>query len=226
MVFDRLTPRERGIVSAFRTCLIRAALFGLMAVLPGGAATADISHKVRFQADAQIILWGQNAQHTEENLYDRLPASQPLRFAGAAHWNPVIVTGQILSVDQGSNARHYPLRQDGLSAASFHIASNAPYGIRAEITGAPPPAHDIKDSPFQFGISRVGKSAYAPQGMPLTQPIVSLNDLRRPAIVFQSSRRTAARPGTLAEQSVQFAAHWGSTRQGDTIDITFTVFVP
>lgn len=213
-------------MSAFRTCLALAALLGLVIASPGGAAKADIVHKVRFQADAQIILWGQDTQHAEARLYDKLPAPQRMRLAVPARWAPIIVTGQLIAPHQTSGTPAYPIEQNGLSAASFYIASNAPYGIRAEITGASLPTHEMKDISFHFGVSHVGKSAYAPQSMPLTQSIVSLNDLRRPAIIFQSSRRTAARPGTLAEQSVQFAAYWGQTQQGEAIDITFTLFVP
>lgn len=226
MVFNLFIARERGIVSAFRTCLSRVTLLALVAALPGSLATADIIHKVRFKADAQIILWGQDIQQSEAQLYEQPPAPQPALLAAAAGRNPVIVTGRLIPLHQISNTPAYAIEQNGLSSASFYIASNTPYGIRAEITQPSPPLHELKNTAFQFGVSHVGKSAYQPESSPLAHEVKSLDSLIRPAIIFQSSRRTAARPGSLAEQSVRFAANWEQSRQGEAIDITFTVFVP
>ena len=76
-------------------------------------------------------------------------------------------------------------------------------------------------------------------GNPIVDPVsgeVTMQDLLVPTLVFEGTRRTAAAPGSIAEQSVRFDATYtlGGSAGYDLSDgsgdiettVTYTVFVP
>jgi hypothetical protein len=220
MVCKALTLLWGENVSGFRTHAALILGFAGLTALAAPSAHADIVHSVRFRAEAQIIVWGEEISHDAAPIAARMQLAS--HNAAPDFTAPIVQTGYLVPVRPDLKSLH----QTGQSRASFYVASNVAYGIRAEITRHASDQTALQHIPFLFRVSGAGAKAYAPKPGAVIQAAQTLADLAHPKIVFQSAQRTAQKPGTIAEQSVHFTANWGQAAHAEPTEITFTVFVP
>ncbi|MGH1422786.1 MAG: hypothetical protein ACRBEQ_13310 [Hyphomonas sp.] len=202
---------------AFRPLyLLLAALSFLAAPQPG--AEAEIAHRVHFKADAKIIVWGESKQHEI--------ATQSLRTAPKLHQTahrlhtPLVQTGHLIPAHS-----ILPLERHATRQAQFNVASNTGFAIKAELAHHTLSPSQLQKASFHFELNEVGAKASAPLTGE-TGFATSLADLIAPVIVYQSPVPTAAKPGSIAEQSLAFDARWDTPIKGGFVDIIFTVFKP
>lgn len=134
--------------------------------------------------------------------------------------------------------------------SSFYVASNVPFAIDAQaftpstftefillqITRVQMSMTESGDDGLAFGASaQLPHSGGATSGF---APSLRLWDLRFPRNIFTGNRRTAAAPGTIAEQSVRFDAEYAIAAANLTgydlslgtfdfeVEVVYTVYVP
>ena len=145
-----------------------------------------------------------------------------------------------------SDARVDAVRQ----SSSFYVASNVPFAIDAQaftpstftefilllITRVQLSVSQAGDDGLAFGTSaQLPHSGGATAGF---APSLRLWDLRTPQNVFTGNQRTAAAPGTLADQSVRFDAEYAIAAANlagydlslgtfdFTVEVTYTAYAP
>lgn len=222
----------------------RAVWYGLLIVLllMASRAEASVIHTPKFKVEGLVIVWQGDA--------DGLAASAPRAVAGKAlrHITPLsaastpVMTGQLVPVARDdADETEFPLSTLSQEKTSFHVASNTAFNIDAELIGADALSLEtLKGLAFEMlaslqggPLSGTGQKAQYPHSAGarggFNRDVRSLADLRQRNRVFTGNQRTAAHPGTIAEQSVTFtvtssilAADTRSSRPS----VVFTVFVP
>lgn len=193
-------------------------LFFAFLVMCVPVAHADITHRVAFKASPQIIVWGGDVSDVAPT-----PRLQSANFDASVPSAPLPFVPAGLLVPATDTLEAFETR--GARQASFNVASNTAFAIKAELAKPAPYQAHLEALSFDFELTHIGKAASAPtDGM--THAVETLADLTQPKIVYQSPSRTAARSGSLADQSLAFEATWDQPTMGGPIDITFTAFVP
>ena len=106
--------------------------------------------------------------------------------------NGPVMTGLLAPVDD----------VDGV--ARFKLATNVPYRILAQrADGQPLRAEDLASAGFDLALETVGHNARVSGGAARSQDLGGL-------VVYASPDRTAAAPGPVETQSLQFLASWKS----------------
>lgn len=197
-----------------------------VAALPLLEARADIVHTVHFKTEARIIVWGETQRHQtatnadtiapkmQQTAYKRHQTAHALRL-------PLVQTGHLLPIRIDAS----PLEVQTSSEARFHVASNTGFAIKAELSSPLQSLQSLQDTPFTFALSDRGSKAVAPAAGE-TGYATHLGDLITPTIIYRSPMATAARAGSIRDQSLAFHAQWGQSDRSGPIDITFTVFQP
>lgn len=190
----------------------------LVAALPLLQAQADVVQRIHFKSDAKIIVWGGDMRHDGTLIADHFSTLQ--KTTARLQHQPLVQTGLLEPV-----VALAPLDTSTSSEAHFNVASNTGFSIKAELTEHMADTSTLAHTPFHFALSALGPKASAPADGH-TQNALTLADLTRPVVLFQSQIATAARPGTIAEQSLTFQSRWGHPAHTGPVDITFTVFMP
>lgn len=218
-----------GLVIA-RNTLFLALIWILACLLVSPAARASVSNKPHFKVEGQVIVWG--TQGSSSGQIGREVKTMPFPHA------------QPLSVVPALTGTLEPLSQPDLFALdhrqrSFYVASNTAFAIDAELTGHSGMTIDeLASTQVDLSVS-LGQSAQYPHAAGprggIHPDIRTLADLAVRTRVFTGNQRTAARAGTIAQQSVQFDLILTETvrkpsKLAETTskasEIVFTVFVP
>ena len=224
-------------------------LFGLALLSTALAlwAGASISHNPTFKIDGLVIVWqGEDgsiastppqasAGHTTTLSTDFNTVSSALSPAP-------VVTGSLLPISHAAgDADTHALHAPAHGRTSFYVASNTAFNIDAELSGALAfSAETLKTLSFDMFASLDSdalpgtalKAQYPHSGGSrggINPDIKTLEDLRQRTTVFAGNQRTAAAPGTIAEQSVKFTVKYGNLKTpppANMPSVTFTVFVP
>jgi len=214
-----------------RLSVAGAGVIGLIASL--STARADIVHHVGFETQPVVIVWSdtppsQDVAASLANARDTRPA----RIAIALP--PLYGSGGLLPADAQAAVKDIsPLDQP---ERYFHIASNAPFRIDAQIVGqgglSPSWSRIIR---MDLSVRPLSPSAQTPHsgGLSAGLPVrpVTLADLEQPVTLFTGNRKTALRPGSIADQSVRFevtfsmsAGEAASPKPSDVPEIVFTIY--
>lgn len=212
-----------------------AALVGALAGLPD--AKADIVHQVFFEIQPVIVVWGTRPPDRAASLATiggRNHSEQNIRITPET----VYGNGSILAAQPGDLES---LDGNNSAAPYFHVASNAAFQIDAQLAAGQSldlgQMADLRLSlraqltsntgPY-FGRNAQWPHSGGPEaGFAATKP--ALSDLATPKTVFIGNRKTAARRGSIAAQSVRFVVGVSSTAneqlKGRLVpDIVFTVY--
>ncbi len=213
-------------------------LAALSALLGRPMAEATIVDQPQFKIDGLVIVWGVSDPDTGHST-DTAQIGQRMRISPAAALEPARFEAQIPVTGALS-----PLGGDDLVALydtqmSFHVASNTAFSMDAELVGA---GHRSRDDLAATGFdlraslgdgTGIGRSAQYPhEAGPrggIAPDVTSLADLMSRTRVFTGTRPTAAKTGTITEQSVRFdiaLVRDGGSDKAWTPEIVFTVFVP
>jgi len=203
----------------------------------GGTARAAIVDTPHFKVEGVVIVWSDQGGDTAPIL-PRFPAE-----AGRAVSHTIAVphlygSGQL---QLASDIRERPATAATVAATrAFNVASNTAFSIDAELVGiSPSRASDLDKIKFamrmDLGSGTRGRRAQYPHpGGPtggMATDITTLAHLTSRATVFRGTRPTAARRGSIVEQSVRFEAHFERAASvivadGPLPDIVFPVYIP
>lgn len=210
-----------------------AAAVGLLSSLP--YAEANIVHRVAFDVQPIIIVWGAqtpNARRPFPETSRVNSITQQIRIAP-----PVIYGNSRLAPLHKNSVDTFPIET---SASYFHVASNAAFQIDAQLADDTSATTDELGNMYldlivelssnegpNFGASAQWPHSGGPRGGLLPAPI-SLSRLERPVTVFTGNRKTAARRGGVASQSVRFRPIVRSERVAaqPAPEMVFTVYTP
>ena len=210
----------------------------LSALLGRPMAEATIVDQPQFKIDGLVIVWGVSDPETGQST-DTAQIGRRMSISPAAALEPASFDVQIPVTGALS-----PLGGDDLIALrdtqmSFHVASNTAFSMDAELVGAGHMSRaDLAATGFDLRASLgdgtgIGRSAQYPhEAGPrggIAQSVTSLADLMGRTRVFTGTRPTAAKTGTITEQSVRFdiaLERDGGSDKAWTPEIVFTVFVP
>lgn len=213
----------------------------MVCLLSSAGAWANIVTKPHFKIDGLVIVWGVS-ETTETSAQSVAQIGQSLSIEPAIAQAPAtslpqhpVVTGQFAPVEQ------IALEPLSDTQMHFYVASNTAFSIDAQWLNHGESAADavaatklaLKVSLGGRGDVPFGQSAQyphkaGPQGGMASNPH-ALGDLKTRRRVFTGNQRTAARTGSIAEQSVRFdmvLANTVPTRHSPAPEIMFTVFVP
>ncbi|MEM9669616.1 MAG: hypothetical protein AAF950_11885 [Pseudomonadota bacterium] len=217
-----------------------AGVIGLLSSLSN--ANTQIIYHIRFETGPVVIVWGDTAPGklvVPINSSDR----GALRHHEIGIQLPLAGPGELDPIETGlSSTRSYPLESAG---RYFHVASNAPFYIDAQLISAGAlSAQALEATVFRMGVQvsspvgpRFGSSAQYPhsggQNAGFSEHSFYLSELRAPKTVYRGNRKTAARQGSIADQSVRFVAepvlsgvNSGNPLSHKAADILFTVYTP
>ena len=210
-------------------CLI----FGVLA-LP---AAASIVHQPHFKVDGMVIVWGGNSGEVTEHA----PKARLGKSVVTTLKAPV-VTGILLpAASTEAPETRFPMATETASQSYFYVASNTAFSIDANLANS---GFFTSDTLSQTSLSlsaslqspenpEIGRKAQYPHsagpGGGLIAETFKLSELTRRTTIFRGNQRTAARRGSIAEQSVRFDLNY--TNQDPSVshplpDMVFTVFVP
>lgn len=213
--------------------LIGILLIGLL-LAPWGQAS--IVHSPAFKVDGIVIVWGGGEVMTggqSAHIGTRLSHNHTLEQPSLP-----LITGTLLPLEHASLI---PLEVPAWGQTSFYVASNTAFQIDAELAApAALPLDVLETLPFNMRVALAGQgpletgqmAQYPHSGgaqLGFSPDIKSLADLHQRVNVFSGNQRTAARPGTIAQQSVEFIVEYGGTHAPSpqhAPSIIFTVFVP
>lgn len=204
------TSDKRFWVKGF--AVIAAALIGGMAGVPPGYS--NILHRIRFEVKPIVLVWRAEAPSEVTPGAPNPPQSVYLAPTDIASID-LLGSGTLVPADPSLDPGEISVNT---ASPYFHVASNTAFQITARIEGGSPAAisalseaHLIlsvelsSDAGPSFGSSAQWPHSGGPQAGLLTQSI-RLSDLTTARTVFRGDRKTAARPGTVASQSVRFSA--------------------
>ncbi len=189
---------------------IRFIVLGVIALYFGrglAVVSAETIHQIKMSQAPKVIVWHGMGGPITGDLVE-----VSANFVATAVAPTYVQTGILDPIETGFDGAADKTQK------TFRVASNAAFSIRAQAKVVDPAA----DAPFRLTLSAIGPNAQLP-GARDTQSGLMLSDLRTPQVIYQGSRRTAARRGSVASQSVEFTANW---QAGPQADVTFTVFVP
>lgn len=191
----------------FRRILIVPAL----AALAGhGLAHADFVDRISFAQDSLVYVWSEGAPPRAGQAVELAP--------NKTHAGPIRVvrTGTLEPVTDSGAFDLF-----GAAPQAFHVASNGPFVIRAElVSGAVAP-----DQRFSIKLTGIGANAAATDNL-VKDRDWSLDQLRTGQIVYRAAGRTARAPGPVDTQSLTFLADWPA-QAGATLAFTVeTVSAP
>ncbi len=195
-----LTMEGAALPAFIRIILVVLALGGL-----SQGAAGEVVQRVKFAQAPVIIVWSG----------DSAPVSgtQVTVSSAATQAQPVSVrTGRLEPVITGLD----PFSER--TSKRFRVASNVPFAIRAQVA----PGGVAQSVRFHFALSDVGENAQMPGGGGLAEHL-TLGDLSAPTTIYRSGRKTAARAGSVASQSLEFEADWTGAQAASVI---FTVYIP
>jgi len=204
-------------------------------------ANASIVDNPKFKVDGVVIVW-----HGESGAIAATPPTAKIgpaiTHSTAINSSPAVITGTLLPITANTpRAQAFPLHAPAQGETSFYVASNTAFNIDAELAGhvaLPPETLDTLSfnmtASLQGGpLPATGHKAQFPHSGGakggINPAITTLGDLRQRTTVFAGNQRTAAQPGTIAEQSVMFSVAYGNPKAplpNNSPDIIFTVFVP
>jgi len=197
---------------------------GLIAALLAGfacqSAAAGVTHKVKVQVSGTVIVWGEDGALSNFVIKNKGEESRDL-IGNSAH---VVQTGTLIPVDAPGLA---PLLHAG---GSFYVASNTAFHIDAEAQGVVSEA--AQAAAFDLSVSVRGPAAQSPHsdglGGGIDRSVTHLADLQTRRTIFRGNQRTAARRGSIADQSVRFDVSLNSGTQLDAPlpPIAVTVYIP
>lgn len=220
-----------------RLHLARKSLAGLIAGLLTLPATASIVHTPHFKVEGMVIVWGGNA--------DQVTANAPKARLGKRVTTTLrmpAITGVLLPKEfPAATENPFPLAPEMAGQSYFYVASNTAFSIDANLGNS---GFFTSDTLSQTSLSlsaslqssenpEVGRKAQYPHSAGpsggLTAKAFKLSDLTRRTTLFRGNQRTAARPGSIAEQSVRFDMTYtssGPSVSGTLPEMVVTVFVP
>ena len=213
----------------------------MICLLPGTRAWANTVANPHFKIDGLVIVWGVS-EGAETPGQSAAQIGQSLSVQPAAAQVPA----QLLAPQPVVTGQFAPIGQIALEPLSdtqmhFYVASNTSFSIDAQWLNHGKQATDpmaaaklaLSVSLGDRGTLPFGQSAQYPHkagplgGMPSYAH--TLADLKTPRRVFTGNQRTAARTGSIAQQSVRFDMTLTGTsaaHRSEAPDIMFTVFVP
>jgi len=209
------------------------------------ASSASILHTPEFKVDGVVIVWGGETA-TIDTEFPKAKGgkriSHRLQFAQTdvhASGHKIVQTAHLTAQPSPPHPLLHTLQGQ---QASFYVASNTAFNIDAALTNSQTVSPQIL---AQTGISlktilkgqgavKHGHKAQYPHsngpkgGINLN--VKTLADLIQPQRLFTGNQRTAAAPGSIAEQSVQFIFDVqniaAETHFYTSQNIVFTVFIP
>ncbi|MEL7128450.1 MAG: hypothetical protein AAGK23_02795 [Pseudomonadota bacterium] len=204
--------------------------YGLLALSCAGMANADIIDQPRFDVPGLVIVWGAESG-TSPQISDRFQAKAGRAVQARADLPVAFGSGRLVPIS-GPLEKNTAETDAAYAASRFFVASNTAFSIDAELEAADPQPLDRISFDFSVSLSG-GRAQYPHSAGPdggMDKSVKTLGDLEQRTTVFRGNRRTAARRGTIRDQSVRFDAelisripHLETSRLPDII---FTVYVP
>lgn len=123
------------------------------------------------------------------------------------------------------------------ASSTFYVASNTAFNIDAELEASETfPAATRASTSFELSVDRqghgplsFGSHAQLPHSQGahagIAADVKTLNDITSRRTIFTGDQRTAARPGSIAEQSVRFTTHLENSAASQA-NVLLTVYVP
>ena len=208
-----------------------AALFASSICAP---ASASVEHRLAFKVEGTVIVWGET--HTSVGLQQSVQFKSADDLIRPASYNaPVTTTGTLVPMTAtnllAENA--YPLAQNQSSTHSFYVASNTGFHISSDVSAVAEALRDAVnvDIKVSAGQGGYGKSAQLPHTASngVTPGIDTLRDMQASPVIYSGSRKTAARPGSIADQSVRFDIDYTMPMEAQAFasqDVVYTVYIP
>lgn len=206
------------------------------------SANASIIDNPKFKVDGIVIVW-QGESGTIASAPPTANIGPAISLSPAINSGPAaVITGTLLPLTENTpHTQAFPLHAPAQGETSFYVASNTAFNIDAELAGKVTlPRQTLETLSFSMTASLEGgplsgtghKAQYPHSGGAkggINPSIKTLGDLRQRTTVFTGNQRTAAKPGTIAEQSVMFSVTYDSLNAPlppNSPDVIFTVFVP
>ena len=203
-------------------------------------AQAHITDKPRFKVNGVVIVWSGG----EGDIQARTPIANAGKSVTSQSQTSTDFPAHIvqtIALENTPSQTVHALDQEATASKSFFVASNTAFNIDAELTNSnafPPSALTAMpfklsvstqgDGPVRFGTkAQLPHSAGADSGM--DRNLKTLADIQTRRTIFRGNQKTAARVGTISEQSVKFTMQHASapaTSNAEKAQITLTVFVP
>lgn len=200
-------------------------------------AFASIEHRVAFKVEGTVILWGET--HTAADIQQSVEFQsaddliQPVSYDA-----PIATTGTLVPIAAANllAANAFPLAQSETSGHTFYVASNTAFNIRSDVSAVSEGLRDTVnvDISVSAGQGHYGKSAQLPHttNNGVTAGIHTLRDMQASPVIYSGTRKTAVRPGSIADQSVRFdieytaSADENHARAFASQDVVYTVYIP
>jgi len=222
-----------------------ATCFGL-AYLLAFSSSASILHSPKFKVDGVVIVWGTQTGDIQTDIPEAqlgTHISNTLQITDTAthrSGHQIVQTARLLAPINTPQAPTLHTLKD--TRSSFNVASNTAFNIDAVLANPQSLSADtltqvrisLKANLQGHGTRAFGQKAQYPHtdgptgGM--NTEVKTLADLTQPQRLFTGNQRTAAAPGSIAQQSVQFTLDIKSTSSKTPLlqpqDIVFTVFIP
>lgn len=186
--------------------LLALSILSLILSLSGVRAEAGTVDVVKLSTIPVVMVWEGDLPPLVPVL-NASPPSEPDVL-------PVLLSGVLEPV--GPMAALVPLETQ---SKCFHVATNSPYAISAEVDSSQNDDYGELD----FRIVHIGRNAQVEQGTEGSGRPWFLSELSRASIVYRSRIKTAKSSGSVSSQAVTFCGEWTS-RTSATIE--FTVFIP
>lgn len=204
--------------------------FGLIAafsyfVEQAGATVVDHPH---FRVDGIVIVWAGEAGDAAPisgGALGQIGQTVTTRVSAP----PFMGNGELVPIGRGALVPAGPVS----SERHFFVASNTAFSIDAELSSrADAAALDTVDFDLSTHLGRGaigGAAQYPHRGGSrggVDQSVRTLADLVARRTVFRGTRATAARRGTIMEQSVRFDVAIDAPTRKPLPDLVFSVYVP
>ena len=194
-----------------------------------GLSEASIVDTPKFEIKGLVIVWvGETSEIQATAPTAKIGSSINVTSAArvqTASLRPIAPIGEVV------------LNRVSSASSTFYVASNTAFNIDAELEASETfPAATRASTSFELSVDRqghgplsFGSHAQLPHSQGahagIAADVKTLNDITSRRTVFTGDQRTAARPGSIAEQSVRFTTHLENSAASQA-NILLTVYVP